>query len=352
MVGVTWKGSRSKSMSSAAGSSFRAASQPPPAAPTEPVKPAVTFKDKQSYQDLFKPLPKPEPLPDLKITQIDCKSWSQLQKEREDIVNKEIERTRHEANSLYQRVLQDDKKRVDMIEMEQQRIKSEQEARELILKKEREERRVKDEERKEEIRRQEQILANSRNVRSKTVDVTADHRGSFSGPPGIRVYHYKDQAVPEIVKQTRQEEIRRKNSLAGFNILSGSASTESAGTDYTDTSSIVFNAVTTNNDTTNGFNGVNGVTTNGLNGEHANNWSASSVNADPSFSYEEKQDFARNGAQQGMLPVSKLPPRPIKDTMISRKFQNGVDSAFGVNNGVNDFNPNNIYKSVMNGKRF
>ena len=49
-----------------------------------------------------------------------------------------------------------------MIEMEQQRIKSEQEARELILKKEREERRVKDEERKEEIRRQEQILANSR----------------------------------------------------------------------------------------------------------------------------------------------------------------------------------------------
>ncbi len=65
--------------------------------------------------------------------------------------------------------------------------------REEILRKEREERRQKDEARKAEIRRQEEILANSRNMRSKTVDLTG-RRDSLTGG-GIQVYHYKDKGI-------------------------------------------------------------------------------------------------------------------------------------------------------------
>ena len=72
MVGVTWKGSRSRSLPGGPGSMGRAASQPPQAlaGPKEPPKPVVTFRDKQSYQELFKPLPKPEAIPTLNIVQV------------------------------------------------------------------------------------------------------------------------------------------------------------------------------------------------------------------------------------------------------------------------------------------
>ena len=66
--------------------------------------------------------------------------------------------------------------------------------REELLSKEREERRQKDEARKAEIRRQEEILANSRNMRSKTVDLT-ERRDSLLGGGGIQVYHYKDKGI-------------------------------------------------------------------------------------------------------------------------------------------------------------
>ena len=32
---------------------------------TAPTKPAPSFRDKESYSELFKPLPKPEPIPTL-----------------------------------------------------------------------------------------------------------------------------------------------------------------------------------------------------------------------------------------------------------------------------------------------
>ena len=73
MVGVTWKAKRSMSLTAGPGGGLRAASQPPQAVaaqPQEPPRPVITFKDKQSYQELFKPLPKPEPIPTLNIVQV------------------------------------------------------------------------------------------------------------------------------------------------------------------------------------------------------------------------------------------------------------------------------------------
>ena len=77
------------------------------------------------------------------------------------------------------------------------RIENEQRVREEIMHKGREERRQKDEARKAEIRRQDEILANSRNMRSKTVDLTG-RRDSLTGGGGIQVYHYKDKGIHPI----------------------------------------------------------------------------------------------------------------------------------------------------------
>ena len=61
MVGVTWKGARGRpSLPS------RGCSQPPAMTEERRVSaPSVSFRDKTEYQDLFKPLPKPEPIPQL-----------------------------------------------------------------------------------------------------------------------------------------------------------------------------------------------------------------------------------------------------------------------------------------------
>ena len=61
MVGVTWKGARGRpSLPS------RGCSQPPAMTEERRVSaPSVSFRDKIEYQDLFKPLPKPEPIPQL-----------------------------------------------------------------------------------------------------------------------------------------------------------------------------------------------------------------------------------------------------------------------------------------------
>ena len=110
-------------------------------------------------------------------------------------MQREIDNTKREADNMFQRVQQDDRKRINLIEQERIRIETEQRKREEILAKEREERRQKDEARKQEIMRQEQILAKSqlRNMRSKTVDHLDQRRESIPGGGGIRVYHYKDE---------------------------------------------------------------------------------------------------------------------------------------------------------------
>ena len=62
MVGVTWKGSKSRtSVGEKATSSIQSVRQEA----RRPSEPAISFRDKESYQQLFKPLPKPEPIPQL-----------------------------------------------------------------------------------------------------------------------------------------------------------------------------------------------------------------------------------------------------------------------------------------------
>ena len=59
MVGVTYR-------SSSARPGARGATAPPPLAPQAVQRaPPPTFRDKQSYTELFKPLPKPEPIPSM-----------------------------------------------------------------------------------------------------------------------------------------------------------------------------------------------------------------------------------------------------------------------------------------------
>jgi len=166
-----------------------------------------SFRDKESYQELFKPLPKPEALPPLVPFRVEIKSYRQLQKEREDMMNKEIEKTRQEAVSLWDRSKLEDDKRVGMITTEKNRIENEQKMRNEILQKENGERLIKDKARKEEIRRQEELLS-GRKIRAKTTDMET----GYVNPGGIQVYHYKDPVVQKIVDHTKKEEIRRRMS--------------------------------------------------------------------------------------------------------------------------------------------
>lgn len=167
-----------------------------------------SFRDKESYQELFKPLPKPEPLPEFKPFKVEAKSWRQLQEEREALVSKEVEKTKQEALSLWGRAKDEDSRRVNMIMTEKQRIENEQRMREEIMMRGNEERIAKDKARKEEIRRQEELLS-GRKIRAKTADSKLEP--GFFGE-GIQVFHYKDPVVEQIVQHTKKEEIRRRMS--------------------------------------------------------------------------------------------------------------------------------------------
>jgi hypothetical protein len=63
MVGVTWKAAKGRPSLA-----DRAVSQPPAAGGADqrrPSAPAVSFRDKAEYEELFRPLPRPEPIPAL-----------------------------------------------------------------------------------------------------------------------------------------------------------------------------------------------------------------------------------------------------------------------------------------------
>jgi len=192
---------------------------PPPAAEvTTPTKPAPSFRDKESYSELFKPLPKPEPIPTLGGgLRVEAKPWKQLQEEREALMTREIEKTKCEALNLWDRAKAEDSKRVNAITTEKQRIEEEARKREEIMARGNAERVEKDKQRKAEIARQEQLLS-GRIARAKTEDPNHDPAGRG---PGIQIYHYKDPEVEQIVKNTKKEEIRRRMShgelLRGFN---------------------------------------------------------------------------------------------------------------------------------------
>jgi len=131
-------------------------------------------------------------------------------------MTKEIEKTKCEALSLWDRAKAEDSKRVNAITTEKQRIEEEARKREEIMAAGNAERVEKDRQRKLEIQRQEQLLS-GRIVRAKT-----EEHGDPSGRgPGIQIYHYKDPEVEQIVKNTKKEEIRRRMShgelLRGFN---------------------------------------------------------------------------------------------------------------------------------------
>jgi len=212
MVGVTYRSSSCRPSTSKL-------PPPPPAAaqPTAPTKPAPSFRDKESYSELFKPLPKPEPIPTLGGgLRVDAKPWRQLQEEREALMTKEIEKTKCEALSLWDRAKAEDSRRVNAITTEKQRIEEEARKRDEIMAQGNAERLEKDKQRKLEIARQEQLLS-GRIQRAKT-----EEHGDPSGRgPGIQIYHYKDPEVEQIVKNTKKEEIRRRMShgelLRGFN---------------------------------------------------------------------------------------------------------------------------------------
>merc|ERR1719400_508237 len=164
-------------------------------------QPAPSFKDKESYQELFKPLPKPEAIPSLVPFRTEAKSWNQLQQEREALMNSHLEKTKDEAMTLWNRAKDDEKQRINKITDEQRRIEEESRAREEILRRGDQERLAQDKARKEELRRGDQLLS-GRKIRSKTAELSAESvRGG-----GIQIYHYKDPAVVKIMSAHQKEE--------------------------------------------------------------------------------------------------------------------------------------------------
>jgi len=123
------------------------------------------------------------------------------------MMNKELEKTKQEAMSMWNRTKEDDEKRVAKINMDKQLRDAEYMAREAIMKRGHEERLAADLARKEEIRRQEELLS-GRKIRSKTTDLSVEKPEGG----GIQIYHYKDPAVEQIVRRTNKEEMRRRMS--------------------------------------------------------------------------------------------------------------------------------------------
>jgi len=201
MVGVTYRSATARPQLGS--KPLPQPSQPQP----KPHVPPPSFRDKESYQELFKPLPKPEAAPQLIPFKIEAKSWKQLQTEREAMMNNELEKTKEEAMSMWNRTREDDEKRVAKINAEKKLREDEYVAREEIMKRGNEERIALDKARKEEIRRQDELLS-GRKIRSKTTDLSVDKPEGG----GIQIYHYKDPAVEHIVRKTNKEELRRRMS--------------------------------------------------------------------------------------------------------------------------------------------
>jgi len=176
-------------------------------------------------------------------------------------MTKEIEKTKCEALSLWDRAKAEDSKRVNAITTEKQRIEEEARKRDEIMAQGNAERLEKDKQRKLEIQRQEQLLS-GRIQRAKT-----EEHGDPSGRgPGIQIYHYKDPEVEQIVKNTKKEEIRRRMShgelLRGFNNGNGMNINGSNNGSFNGSNNGSFNGF--NNGMNNGsFNGSDAQSTNG-----------------------------------------------------------------------------------------
>jgi len=203
MVGVTYRSASARPANKANNFVF-----PPPQQDVKIERgPVPSFKDKESYQGLFKPLPKPEPIPALVPFKVEAKSWKQLQEERESLMQMQLDKTKNEAVELWNRAKTDDQMRLSKIDADKKRIEDEARAREEILRRGDEERIAMDKARKDELRRQEEILT-GRKIRSKTTDLSVDDiRGA-----GIQIFHYKDPAVEKIMRNHQKEEIKRRMS--------------------------------------------------------------------------------------------------------------------------------------------
>jgi len=205
MVGVTYRSNSARPNNAASKFVFPAAAQAQDSAAQR--GPAPSFKDKESYNELFKPLPKPDPAPSFAPIKFEAKSWKQLQEERESLMTSQLEKTKCEAMELWNRAKTDDQQRINKISDEQRRIEEESRAREEILRRGDDERIARDKARKEELRRQEELLS-GRKTRSKTTEPSVDDiRGG-----GIQILHYKDPAVEKIIRNHHKEEIKRRMS--------------------------------------------------------------------------------------------------------------------------------------------
>ena len=102
-------------------------------------------------------------------------------------MNKELEKTKQEAMSMWNRTKEDDEKRVAKINADKKFRDEEFMKREEIMWRGQEERLAADLARKEEIRRQEELLSGKR-IRAKTTDLSVDKPEGG----GIQIYHYKD----------------------------------------------------------------------------------------------------------------------------------------------------------------
>ena len=102
-------------------------------------------------------------------------------------MNKELEKTKQEAMSMWNRTKEDDEQRVAKINADKKFRDQEFMKREEIMRRGQEERLAADLARKEEIKRQEELLS-GRRIRAKTTDLSVDKPEGG----GIQIYHYKD----------------------------------------------------------------------------------------------------------------------------------------------------------------
>merc|ERR1712242_450055 len=120
MVGVTYRSNSARPNNAASKFVFPAAAQAQDSAARR--GPAPSFKDKESYNELFKPLPKPDPAPSFAPIKFEAKSWKQLQEERESLMTSQLEKTKCEAMELWNRAKTDDQQRIKLLLHQCQRV--------------------------------------------------------------------------------------------------------------------------------------------------------------------------------------------------------------------------------------